>query len=232
MEAVDVLSLVVRANPNIAGVTTFIAPPARAAANPILDGADPTVANALTLRGAHSIPFWDAFFAVLPGSHPRLDHVLLRAMEHNEASRNKRNFSRKEVLSGVIHDYIRNASGDLMVVASSHVTCTDGDDRHIPMLDFHRRASAENERLVSSVVRALKRTGFLLESGKSYHFWGDTLLSQSSLVEFLGKSLLFAPVVDRAWLAHQLIEGACGLRLSGRPGYGGPPKMVAKIAET
>jgi hypothetical protein len=58
---------------------------------------------------------------------------------------------------------------------------------------------------------------------------GWDLLPDESLVRFLGKVLLFAPIVDRAWVAHQLIEGACALRISSRAGYGGPPRLVAEL---
>jgi hypothetical protein len=33
-------------------------------------------------------------------------------------------------------------------------------------------------------------------------------------MDFLGRALLFAPIVDRAYLAHQLLERRCALRIS------------------
>lgn len=33
-------------------------------------------------------------------------------------------------------------------------------------------------------------------------------------MEFLGRALLFTPVVDGRWVAHQMIEGQCALRVS------------------
>ncbi len=71
--------------------------------------------------------------------------------------------------------------------------------------------------------------GFLLQSGESYHFYGKGLLDDRALVRFLGQALLLAPVIDRAWIAHQLIEGASALRISKKPSGSGEPVVVRAI---
>ena len=83
--------------------------------------------------------------------------------------------------------------------------------------------------MVVSSLKLLKQPGALLSSGKSYHFYGANLLTDEDLRIFLGRALLFAPITDKTWIAHQLIEGSCALRISSRKDYGGPPKIIAII---
>ena len=98
------------------------------------------------------------------------------------------------------------------------------------MIDFHCPAQADNDELVSSTIAALAiGPGYLVESGESYHFYGLGLLSDSDLPAFLGKILLLCPIVDRAWVAHQLMEGVCALRVSPRSQQEIGPTLLAKL---
>jgi hypothetical protein len=112
----------------------------------------------------------------------------------------------------------------------SEVVCRDGSLRHLPMADFHMFKSAPNQRVVEVVAQRLfPRGGVLLESGESYHGYGAELLSEAEFRRFLGKALLCAPIVDRAYLAHQLIEGRCALRLTPGGGKSSVPTVVAVL---
>jgi hypothetical protein len=82
------------------------------------------------------------------------------------------------------------------------------------MLDFRIRPSVENEQLAVDILTRMSTSGTLFNSGNSYHFYGDKLIDEKQLLEFLGKAALFAPFVDQRWIAHQMIEGACALRIS------------------
>jgi hypothetical protein len=48
-------------------------------------------------------------------------------------------------------------------------------------------------------------------------YYGDAMLDDRGLTRFLARCLLFAPVIDRAWVGHQLLESACALRISAKP---------------
>ena len=92
---------------------------------------------------------------------------------------------------------------------------TDGKISHLPLIDFHCPASAENARLALAVGRRIIDGSFLLLlSGKSYHAVGLKPILSDELVCFLSKALLFSPIVDRGYIAHQLIERRCALRIS------------------
>lgn len=92
-------------------------------------------------------------------------------------------------------------------------------------------SSASNSRhrkIVEAVAERLFEGGsILLESGESYHAYGARLMSEEQFRRFLGKALLCAPIVDRAYLAHQWTEGRCALRLTAGGGKSNVPKVVS-----
>jgi hypothetical protein len=98
------------------------------------------------------------------------------------------------------------------------------------MLDFSQAAAARALQLVKGVVETIGLTGYILESGRSYHFYGEQLLDDSQWLRFLAESLLFGPVVDRRWVAHQLIESASALRISAGPNGAPIPRVVDRVS--
>lgn len=116
-----------------------------------------------------------------------------------------------------LHEYISALNVGQILALSSAVVTKKGHTLHVPMLDFHCQASIENDKLVKTVLIEIGLEGYVAKSGRSYHFYGKELLDERSLITFLGRSLLFCPIVDRAWIAHQLLERACGLRISPGP---------------
>jgi hypothetical protein len=98
------------------------------------------------------------------------------------------------------------------------------------MMDFGCPPSEENLPVVRSILRRLMPEGFVvLNSGRSLHSYGLVLQPESDLLAFAGKALLFAPVVDRAYVAHRLIDAQFSLRVCG--GLLGKPDPVALLVE-
>jgi hypothetical protein len=116
-----------------------------------------------------------------------------------------------------------------MLAASSRVECAGKEDMHIPMLDFHCDVSAANDRRVRFITIALGLHGYIVHSGRSYHVYGSKLIATEELVTLLSSALLFSPIIDRAWIAHQIIERACGLRISPGKTYPHPPLVVDEV---
>lgn len=103
--------------------------------------------------------------------------------------------------------------GQIFVLGSE---ISDGSARlHLPLLDFSLQASPDHDQWILGTLRLLGIPGMLVNSGKSYHFYGSRLQTDSEWREFLGKALLFGGIVDRRWAAHQLIEGRSALRIGG-----------------
>ena len=188
------------------------------------------VQNAVDWRAATHTPFWDSLL-LQAETEPVPPVNLLDAVRfHNPQSQTAFSIPIDEHLAVRLRGACGPLPEDEAVVVSSAMRFRGGSTYHIPMLDFHCVASESTERLVRQVaIRIWPQGGYLVASGKSYHFYGNGLLTDCELVTFLATSLLYGPVVDRAWVAHQLLERACGLRISHRATYPFPPFLVGRI---
>jgi hypothetical protein len=124
---------------------------------------------------------------------------------------------REAVLSGGIQKVINSKStksGDICI--TSEVGMANGSIWHLPMIDFHCEPTTAGRLAAIAVCKRIFPSGaVLLKSGESFHAYGLELVSISEFFEFLGRALLYSPIIDRAYVAHQLIEKRCALRLSG-----------------
>ena len=164
-------------------------------------------------------PFWDALFDQLPMAPASLIEEVLSLAQFHLAMEGAATTDNYRLSSSAVQEAIEAKESELgvgeILAVSSRLWLDSGEERHIPMLDFRVAISAEHEKLIRQQLHVLGAKGWIFESGRSYHFIGrDLLAGESGLREFLGRSLLFAPVVDGRWVAHQLIEGACALRIS------------------
>lgn len=115
----------------------------------------------------------------------------------------------------------RLASGDFtqmprrtIVSLCSHVPQHAGAHMHLPMLDFSAPTGQRGIDTVRDVALQLGLPGGLFDSGKSFHFFGSTLLSERELSSFLARAQLLSPIVDARWASHQLLDMECRLRIS------------------
>lgn len=162
--------------------------------------------------------FWEAFFTTSVKKGNLEERILLQAVHHN------RNNNYIHVLSQDLLHFIQTNNFENLAL-NSKVELECGTNMHIPMLDFKIASEPSNLEIVKSVINALDCSGAILDSGKSYHFIGSNLISQSKLTEILAKFILFHPISDKAWAAHQLIEGSASLRVSNK--YGKRPEVVS-----
>jgi hypothetical protein len=104
--------------------------------------------------------------------------------------------------------------GELLGLVST-VELYDGRSAHIPMMDFVCGPSAQNLTSITHLLKEMRKgVGFLLESGRSYHYYGAELLTDEEWRQFIGKCLLMFGYVDDRYIGHQLVDGHCVLRLS------------------
>jgi hypothetical protein len=189
------------------------------------------VERALKYRQSTGLAFWDAVLlelCVVPEAMGLLDEAMIHVTFHGR--------ERSVPWASAIADGLERACAEFSTTSEanlnflSEMQCRDGSKRHVPMIDFHAACSATNQRVVSAVAERLFPEGaVLLESGESYHAYGTRLLSDMEFYSFLGRALLFAPIVDRAYVAHQVIEGRCALRLTGGGGKSRVPKVIALV---
>lgn len=92
---------------------------------------------------------------------------------------------------------------------------------HIPMIDFYGRRT---DFLLSPYFRSMVGSRFhdsmrVFDSGRSYHAYSSSLMSNKEWISFMGALLLLAPpksesIVDVRWVGHRLIGGYSALRWS------------------
>ena len=120
-------------------------------------------------------------------------------------------------------------SGQLLA-ASSKVELPQGKWAHIPMMDFICAVTGEHLSILKQLIKETGQgSGFILESGRSYHYYGLELLSEEKWKLFLGKCLLMTGFVDERFVGHQLIDGRCILRLSSGKLNPHLPRVVASL---
>ena len=113
-------------------------------------------------------------------------------------------------------------------VFNSQVLLTDGTIAHFPLMDFNICVSEDGLTKVNKILTLLGvKQGYLMDSGSSYHFIGSEPMPVDEYHAFLYKSLLFAPITDGRWIAHQLINGNSNLRIGEKNGVS--PQLICKI---
>lgn len=175
--------------------------------------------EALKIRDEHHLPFWDSMMLTYFDKSSTSDKILESALRHNSPN--------KIIIS---HDLaqLKQESllmNDSVLAVNSTVLMKNGEYKHIFLLDFHIPISEFNRNQVIKVLKCLGlNSGFVLESGESYHYVGKEIISYETLVELLIKSLFFSPIIDRTWVAHQLIEKSCSLRIGFK--HNVEPKLI------
>lgn len=164
--------------------------------------------RAMKVRDELKIPFWDAVMAATFDNPSYSVSILRAALRHNHVDSliriRKTELCNHPLLSG----------NDERMAVCSAVLMKDGQLRHLPMLDFHIPVSETNLGVVEQVCRILELgPGYILNSGESYHFISSVIVSWDDLYLLLAKALRFCPIIDRAWISHQLEEKSCSLRV-------------------
>jgi hypothetical protein len=230
MDAYDVLGNIIEINPQIIDVS-IITP---RLSPQIQERTDLSSDEMVIIRAAHElksksgISFWDAAMVSAASSEIRSSGIFKAACYHNDAGA-ARQIPARLVRDPAFRRYESELQYGSILAVRSRVKCEDGRYYHIPQIDFHCAESESSRRASIEVIQTCNLRGYLLRSGKSYHFYGNNLIPEEDFSKFMGKILLFSPIVDRAWIAHQLIEGQSALRLSSRPGYGTNPQLVQEI---
>jgi len=185
--------------------------------------ADPSIAirrKAQDLNENHGVPFWDAVLSVAmkEGSIP--DAYVDLAILHDKSPEERMvEYRRDELTYSTIDNLLKVASPEEAVALSSKVRLRNGEMAHIPMMDFRCQYSESNSKVIVRALHALgEESGLLVESGRSYHFYGLRLLSNEQWVRFMALGALFSPIVDVRYIAHRLADGACRLRIGPGPG--------------
>jgi hypothetical protein len=184
------------------------------------------ITRALAIRELIGLPFWESLLLTFFANDKFSERLLVKVKDHNEHVINHR----LKVRETCLEDYLKSKSG-VNIALSSKVELAGGEERHIPLLDFHCPNTPNNLVLASEVIYQLDiGGGYLLESGDSYHFYGITLFTKDDFIRFMGLALQYSPIVDKTWIAHQLREMASALRIT--PKHDITPFLVKRLGET
>lgn len=89
---------------------------------------------------------------------------------------------------------------DRILGMASKIKMKDGSFAHIPMMDFGCEVKEENLDMIEKLMTPFH--GFILESGNSYHFWGNQPMPEAKWVDFLnycgekGEDLIESNYID------------------------------------
>jgi hypothetical protein len=183
---------------------------------------DPTIEirqTAERLRQEFGIPFWDAILSISMKSGEIPDRYVELAILHDKSPDEYCiDVLHSEVSVEKVDSLVRGLKAGFVLALSSKVQLKTGGFAHIPMMDFRCAPSPKNKAVVKRALKAMgEDAGLLIDSGRSYHFYGVRLLSQDLWIRFLALGILFNPIVDARYIAHRLADGACRLRVGTGP---------------
>ncbi len=97
---------------------------------------------------------------------------------------------------------------------------------HIPMMDLDCPISNENLRMAGEYAKILGRQGVVLQTGRSYHYYGFHLLTEKEWWNDFIPSSMLGKVCDIRYMAHKLKDGFITLRLTAGGIRQTEPKVV------
>jgi hypothetical protein len=164
--------------------------------------------------------FWEALLCEMleTGSSSR---TLITAIFFHQANRDYQIASRDEFRQWL------SAHRSKLIALNSRVLMEDGNYLHIPLLDFKIAAGQQAHGLVGDCILSMGLRGYLLASGRSYHFMGVDPVTEQELLDMLAAFTLLHPISDKAWAAHQLIERSASLRVTAKGGV--EPQVIRKF---
>jgi hypothetical protein len=188
------------------------------------------VESAAKLRETYGIPFWEAVFICAEDIEGEVGQVLDAALYH-EPVNSTITFSADDVVGGSLREAVSRLEPNRALDLTSTLRTGQGEIAQWTLLDFRLKTSSTHESVAAEICRrVVGDSGYLLESGESYHFIGLRPRSAESWIKMMGRSLLFGPHIDARWIAHQLIDGSSALRVSPSAKHPFVPRAVRTIS--
>lgn len=102
---------------------------------------------------------------------------------------------------------------------------------HIPMMNLHPNDGVLLDDIVSFIKRAYPgMSGYLLSSGRHFHYYGDFLIDENGWRELFGNFLIAYDFVHPGYCGFRMFDGFSTLRLTAHSTYKPHvPKLVAVI---
>ena len=180
------------------------------------------IEKALMIREDLKLPFWDCVMLSTFDNPVFSEKILDAALCHRDCTNlieiKNDDTLRQHLLQLREQEYAWN----------SLVKLRNGESKHILMMDFHIPVSDNNLIVVKTVLKKLGLTECLvLNSGESYHAVSTIYVNEENMMHILQKTLFFSPIIDRLWVAHQMLNKSCSLRIGKKHGL--IPEVVALV---
>jgi hypothetical protein len=188
-------------------------------------------AQHLRVLSGNDLPYWESII-VSSWSTAKLDMLIGQALQHDFTREENTRFDIRanELTPDRIRQAIESLDAGWVLALCSKCEALDGSQWHIPMMDFRCAPSPMNLERTRIALKQLGQTrGAILESGRSYHYYGFELQDRKQWIEFMAKSLLLAPFIDARFVAHRLLEGTSVLRLTSSERKPRVPCVVATL---
>ena len=120
----------------------------------------------------------------------------------------------------------------------SDVRLQSGERHHLVMVDMSTSARAHLDKLRVFLGDHFFQQITWFASGRSFHGYGEDLLSEHTWVQFMGLLLLanqprLEPTVDPRWIGHRLLAGHSALRWTRNTShYLAPPARLEQHGQT
>ena len=157
--------------------------------------------------------------------------------EHGERERGWQLFTPQAVGEAIHPDWLKGFERQFQkkeeenLALTSRVELAKGRIKHIPMVDFDCACSEQNfQKAIEALLALGEKGGFLLKSGKSYHYYGIGLLSETRWHNLM-KRCQKQELIGYDWPLLQLRDGFSGLRVSTSSTKSHLPQLIAKIGD-
>ncbi len=128
---------------------------------------------------------------------------------------------------------------DEQIALSSRVLLLNGEYANIPLMEFSLKKSEQNLNIIKErLIHSKSVSGWLLETGSSYHFYGNAVLTDNEWIDFMGKCLLTSivhtrddieQIADTGFIGHSLRRGCATLRITTRADKDFIPRVVEYV---
>jgi hypothetical protein len=159
--------------------------------------------------------FWEYVLSSAYDSDPTTRRgLLVGALRRSSAENVQVQFGADDFCAALASRSFSELPERTIVSLTSHVETSAAESVHLPMLDMGAPVSDVGANACVDAIASLGLAGQLYETGRSYHFIANQPVSPDMFRVVLARAQLLSPINDCRWIAHQLIDGRAGLRIS------------------
>ena len=170
--------------------------------------------KALNMKRQYQMPFWDGMMLSAFDNPDFSENIFDAALIHRRCDEMIPVYNNEKLLDNL--QQFRNGQ----IGWISMVKLSNGEYVHFPIFDFHIPVSSLNQNIVKRVsIKLGIKNGAIINSGESYHVIGYEYINYATYHDMLIKALFFSPIIDRLWVAHQLLNQSATLRIGKKNGF-------------